>query len=152
MEFYVDGSCRGNGGPHSEGGYGVVGFENDQLIHAYSKKNISTTNNREEIRAILYVLINFGHKNPIVYSDSAYCVNTFNSWIYSWQRNGWVKSDNKVPENLDLIHIYWQLIHQGKSIQLQKVKGHNGVLGNEIADKLATGALTPEEVLNGKYK
>ena len=40
---------------------------------------------------------------PIIYSDSAYCVNTINDWMYRWERNGWLKSNNTTPENLDLI-------------------------------------------------
>lgn len=138
IEFYVDGSCSGNGTENSIGGFGVVGVENDEVIFTYSKINQPTTNNREELRAILYVLIHYGHLNPIVYSDSAYCVNSLTTWIYGWERKGWLKSDNKPPENLDLIQAYWELLQKGYSIQLRKIKGHVGHIYNEMADKLAT--------------
>lgn len=146
MEFYVDGSCLGIG----NGGFGIVGFENEKLTFAYSKRNENTTNNREEIRAILYVLLNYGYDNPIVYSDSAYCVNTFTSWIYNWESRGWLKGDNKPPENLDLIQAFWELLKTGRKIQLKKVKGHIGILGNELADALATGKTNPNKI-KGEY-
>ncbi len=75
---------------------------------------------------------------PQVYSDSAYAINTFTSWMFSWQKKGWLKSDNKTPENLDLIKSYFTLYEKGYRIELKKVKGHAGNKGNELADKLAT--------------
>ena len=139
IEYYTDGACSANGSANATGGFGVVGIENDQVVFTYSHHETGTTNNRQELKAILYTLINFGHENPIVYSDSAYCVNTFNQWMYGWARNGWLKSDNKPPENLDLIQAYYNLIQEGKRIQLRKCKGHQGIIGNELADKLARG-------------
>ena len=113
-------------------------MENGEVVFTYSKTNTPTTNNREELRAILYVLIQYGHLNPVVYSDSAYCVNSLTEWIYGWERRGWLKSDNQPPENLDLIKAYWEVLQKGYSIQLRKIKGHVGHKYNEMADKLAT--------------
>lgn len=86
-------------------------------------------------------MINYGKDKeiPIVYSDSAYSVNSLNTWIYSWQRNGWRKADKQIPKNLDLIQAYWELLNKGYKINLQKVKGHSDIEGNELADALATG-------------
>ena len=42
--------------------------------------------------------------------------------MFSWEKKGWIKSDNKIPENLDLIKpffIYWE---KGYRINLQKIK------------------------------
>ena len=80
-----------------------------------------------------------------------YCVNSFNNWINSWRRNGWKRAKNKELENKDLIMEYDNLLKQGYSINLQYVKGHNETIGNELADSLATGALTAQEVLNGQF-
>ena len=112
-----------------------------------------------ELKAILYSFLNYGvniNNNPllgfnnidipIVYSDSNYCVQTFNEWMFSWARNGWVKSDKQPPENLDLIQAYYDWYQKGYRIDLRKVKGHNGNKWNEVADQLATGKITPEEV------
>ena len=46
---------------------------------------------------------------PTIYSDSAYSVNTINDWMYRWVNNNWLKSDNKEPENLDLIQEIYRL-------------------------------------------
>ena len=47
--------------------------------------------------------------------------------MYNWERNGWIKSsDNKPPENLDLIKEYYNLIQEGYRINLIKIKGHYG--------------------------
>lgn len=152
MTFYTDGSCLKNGSVNATGGYGVVGVDdNNQLQFVRSRSCIGTTNNREELKAILYVMLNYGVKNgewsqpPIVYSDSAYCVNTFNQWMFNWANNNWVKSDKKTPENLDLIQAYYEWYQKGFRIELRKIKGHAGYEWNELADQLATGYITEEE-------
>ena len=82
---------------------------------------------------------------PIVYSDSNYCVQTFNDWMFTWERKGWIKSDKKVPENLDLIQAYFDWYQKGYRIDLRKIKGHSGHYWNEMADSLATGKVTPND-------
>ena len=78
----------------------------------------------------------------VIYSDSAYAINTFTNWMFSWERNGWLKGDGKVPENLELVKSFFNL-QKTYSIQLIKVQGHAGNEFNEIADKLATSAKLP---------
>ena len=153
MIIYTDGSCQGNGKSENTGGFGVVVLDNDEnLIYNYSKQTTNTTNNREELKAILYAMIQHGQKelqqwevkrleDPIVYSDSAYAVNTLTNWMFNWERNGWKKADNKTPENLDLIQAYFSLYQEGYRIDLRKVKGHNNNKWNEMADQLATGQI-----------
>ena len=157
MVIYTDGSCNGNGKAHNRGGFGVVVVDNDEkLLFNYNKRCEDTTNNREEIKAILYSFLNYGiniYNNdsfnievPVVYSDSNYCVQTFNEWMFGWANKGWIKSDKQTPENLDLIQAYYNWYNKGYRIDLRKVKGHAGNKWNEVADQLATGKLTPEEV------
>lgn len=141
ITIYTDGACSGNGKENSKGGFGVVVIKDDKIIDAYQEFSENTTNNREEIKAILWALKNYGYPKdefqyPLVYSDSMYCVNTFNEWMYNWARNGWIKSDKKPPENLDLIEEYF---NSDKKIELKYVRGHAGNKYNEIADGLATG-------------
>ena len=146
--FYTDGSCTNNGKANAKGGYGVVGVDEKGKVQFVRARNeTGTTNNRQELKAILYVMLNYGVKcdewgqPPIVYSDSAYCVNTLNEWMFNWAKNGWVKSDKKVPENLDLIQAYYEWYKQGYRIDLRKIKGHAGHQWNEMADDLATGRI-----------
>ena len=149
MIIYTDGSAHPNPGP---GGFGVVILDNDEnLLYTYSKQfEGKVTNNEMELKAFLYAFLNHGVKLndwnmnvPIVYSDSNYCVQTFNEWMFNWARNGWIKSDKKVPENLDLIQAYYDWYQKGYRIELRKIKGHAGHQWNEMADGLATGRIQP---------
>ena len=156
MIIYTDGSAHPNPGP---GGFGVIVLDNDEKIqYIYNKQfeKEKVTNNQMELKAILYAFLNYGvnintneftNNIPIVYSDSNYCVQTFNSWMFSWANNGWIKSDKKTPENLDLIKTYYNWYQKGYRIDLRKVKGHNGVKWNELADLLATGKISLEEAM-----
>lgn len=154
MICYTDGACRGNGKDSAAGGFGVVVLDDNQnIVDLYSKQCEGTTNNREELKAILYVMLKYGKKEynftidehpPVVYSDSAYCVNTFNDWMFRWANNGWVKSDKKIPENLDLVKEYYNSL---KKIDLRHIKGHAGHKYNELADKLATGKVKPDDII-----
>ena len=149
ITIYTDGSCKGNPGP---GGFGVVVLENDKIIFAHQESSQQTTNNRQEIKAILWALENFGNsqETPIVYSDSSYCVNSFNTWIHNWKRNGWTRSKGKELENKDLIRKYDSLTSQGYKIDLRKCAGHSGNLWNDLADALAVSAITAEDLMD-KY-
>lgn len=141
MIIYTDGSCQKNPGP---GGFGVVVLDdNENLIQQYSERCENTTNNREELKAILWAFLKYGNKENqiIIYSDSAYCVNTLTNWMFSWEKNNWKKSDNKTPENLDLIKPFFKHLQNGFFIDLRKIKGHSGQFWNEMADQLATGKI-----------
>ena len=141
MICYTDGSCQGNPGP---GGFGVVVLDdNENLITTYSEQYDYTTNNKMELSAILWAFLKYGSKDKIltVYSDSAYCVNTLTNWVFSWEKNNWKKSDNKTPENLDLIKPFFKHLQNGFFFFFLKIKGHAGDKWNELADQLATGKI-----------
>lgn len=147
--IYTDGSCRGNGAKNSSGGFGVVITKDDELVATYRKDcKTGTTNNREELKAILYAFSEYGKYNPVVYSDSAYCVNAINTWMWNWKAFNWVKStDKKPPENIDLFKAFDSLYNIGLKMDLRKISGHSGHKWNELADRLATGE---EEATIGK--
>jgi len=153
MTIYIDGSAHPNPGP---GGFGVVGMNDEgKVIFCHQEQKTQTTNNEMELAAALYALAMFGSEaikgTPLqVYCDSAYVVNTLTNWKNSWKRNGWKKSDKRTPENLTLIQSFDIIEEKGYRIELRKVKGHSGFLGNEIADKLATNTMTEQEVMK-KY-
>lgn len=145
ITIYTDGSCRGNPGP---GGWGAVVLEDDNIIDVAQEKAAQTTNNRMELSAILWAMEKYGSSRdiPIVYSDSAYCVNSLTNWIYKWQTNGWRKANNQEIENLDFMQRYLELESNGKRIDLRKCRGHAGQTWNEMADGLATGRLKMEDI------
>ena len=60
VTIYTDGACSPNPG---KGGYGVVIYDdNNNLIDCYSHYENNTTNNIQEIKAILYTFLNYGIK------------------------------------------------------------------------------------------
>ena len=67
MIIFTDGACSGNGKANNSGGFGVVVMDNYEtyVIDAYSKRNNDTTNNREELKAILYTFLNYGVRPPV---------------------------------------------------------------------------------------
>ena len=149
MIIYTDGSCIGD----RSGGFGVVALDdNEELMEVHAEQTPETTNNREELKAIIWATRHYGkslfdepdYPVPVVYSDSAYCVNTLTEWMYGWERKGWRKADNKVPENLDLIQEYFELSKVSK-IELRKCAGHSGNKWNDLADALATNKIGKKE-------
>ena len=151
--LYTDVSCL----ERKERSKEIIGLDKDnKVIYAYQEREELTTNNRMEMKAILHTMEFFGKLDNgfaqpiIVYSDSRYCVNTFTDWAFKWRANNWIKSDNKTPENLDLVQKYMEYIDKGYMIDLRYIRGHNGTLGNELADQLATGKILVSEVME-KY-
>ena len=60
--------------------------------------------------------------SPVIYSDSAYCINTFTDWMYKWEKNNWQKANGSEPENLDLIQAYYNKEQEGYRVYFKKVK------------------------------
>ena len=70
------------------------------MVRYYKRLCEDTTNNREELKAILKVFQlsqtpEYKGVELVIYSDSAYAVNMINSWIHSWSRNNWKNSKKK---------------------------------------------------------
>ena len=75
-----------------------------------------------------------GFLKPVIYSDSAYCVNIINDWMYNWEKNGWKRPKNQEVKNLEIIK---QIFELADIAELRKVPGHSGVQWNEYVDSLA---------------
>jgi len=152
IEIYIDGSCKNNGAKENCGGFGVVAITKDEdlqsdprILYTYSEQFKNTTNNRMELSALLYALEltqnKYKQEKCIIKSDSAYCVNIFNNWIYNWNKNNWTRAKNQPIENLDLVKQIWEYCKiEWPNFIIEKVKGHDNLLGNEIADALATAS------------
>ena len=138
IEIYTDGSCIKD----NKGGFGIVITENNQILDTYSERYNDTTNNQMEMKAILwaihYIIDNNITDKVIIYSDSQYAISSFIDWAPGWERNGWVRSRGEPVLNLELVQEGYKLLGDYGNIILKKVKGHNGVEFNEIADMLAT--------------
>lgn len=146
LHIYTDGSTKGNGKKHSKGGYGIVIFDDNHqhLINAYYEHQNNTTNNRMELAAILktFEILNNKYKGiPVtIYSDSSYVINILTSWIYTWSQNNWIASNKGTIKNLDLVqslYEYYNIDFFICQVNFVKVKGHCGIVGNELADALS---------------
>ncbi len=155
INIYVDGACNGNPGP---GGFGVIILEDEyiqsfggqpqktdkkHIAYAYSEQCKQTTNNREELKAIIHAFElaqkTFPNETCIIHSDSSYSVNTCNNWIFNWARNSWKNSKKQTVENLDLMKILYNYLSMDFfTCQVTYCKSHCGILENELADALAT--------------
>ena len=79
------------------------------------------------------------NEDYIIYSDSSYCVNVINNWMLQWGRSNWKNSRGKIIANQDLIiPLYHYYTKKNLNCQIMKIKGHSEILGNELADALAT--------------
>jgi ribonuclease HI len=134
---FTDGACSGNPGP---GGWGALlqwgGRERELTGSARD-----TTNNRMEMRAVIEALKALNQPCHVkIHSDSALIVNAFKqSWIDSWQKRGWKKSDKKPVENQDL---WKEMLAAMKphDVEWIKVKGHSDNERNNRVDALAVEA------------
>ena len=138
VTIYTDGACSGNPGP---GGYAAIIMLEDNKKEIFGAE-ANTTNNRMELRAAIEGLKAL--KRPckvMLYSDSAYLVNAYNSnWVNSWKKNGWKNSSKEPVKNVDL----WQDIESLRQIHdvtFVKVKGHADNEFNNRCDELAVAAI-----------
>lgn len=159
IKIYTDGSCIGKNqrGAKNEGGWGYVVYENNRIIAAKSGRKAQTTNNEMELTAIVEALIDYGVPSdswdiPVLYSDSAYSVNSLTCWYHNWRNNAWKRKGDLPIENLSLIQTAISLIEGAHYLDIQKIKGHEGLEGNEIADLLATGKIAPNKLLELNYE
>ena len=145
--IYTDGGCRGNPGLGAWAAILISEKHNLRLEIGESEDN--TTNNRMEMKAAIKALERLKHSHNIkLHSDSAYLVNGMTKWIYSWQKNNWIKSDKKPVENKE----YWlKLIELSKkhNIEFIKVKGHSNNKENNRADEIVN-ILMDEHIENGQ--
>lgn len=145
LEFYTDGSCLGNGGEDNVGGWAWAMYEDGNFIMTQAGAAHNTTNNRMELTAMIEALgyitsSDYINDTIIIYSDSSYIINCYNQkWYKSWEKNGWKNSKKQPVKNPDL----WRILipfFERENITFEKVKGHNGVKGNEVVNNLAVSA------------
>jgi len=119
--IHTDGACKGNPG---QGGWGAVIEQNGDQIRL-SGGEPQTTNNRMEMTAVIKGLEAVDRSAKVlISSDSTYVVNTMTK---GWKR----KANHDLWERLDALV-------QSRDVSWRWVRGHNGDLGNELADLLAT--------------
>lgn len=145
MHIFSDGACDPNPG---EAGSGVAVYESGQLSELwYGSYEPLGTNNTAELNALHQALKiaaerkENGHKVQVL-SDSSYSVNAMVKWAAGWEKNGWTrKGDNELANKELIADMYGQYKSLNSEVDLVHVKGHSGVEGNELADRLSMLAL-----------
>lgn len=143
MRIFTDGACSGNPGP---GGWAAI-FNFEDKTRKLVGYEVHTTNNRMELIAVVNALkkIKVLKKSETlkkydgieIYSDSAYVVNAVNNkWIDSWKKNGWKTTSKDDVKNAELWRELDELL-KVVDVKLIKVKGHAGIMSNEMADEEA---------------
>lgn len=148
LDVYCDGACKNNPGV---GGWGVYIQVHQDWIQEKRKDTLnyelyggekSTTNNIMEMTALIkaaeWIVLNHYQKNKVIFHiDSAYIINCYKEkWYTQWFQNDWKTSNKKTVKNKEL----WEkiiVLFEQPNFHFEKVKGHNGNKGNEIADMLA---------------
>lgn len=74
-----------------------------------------------------------------------YTKDGITSWLPNWKKNGWKTSNATDVRNkeiwLSLSTCYDALKLKGIQLDMQWVKGHANVYGNEMADQLASAGI-----------
>jgi len=152
MAIYTDGACEPNPGP---GGWGLVVFMDGDIKNIdYAQYGYSdnTTNNIMELTAILmaFDVIPDTELAATIFSDSRYCVDGINSWMHKWQKKGWKKKGGAI-KNLDLWKEIFDKVKEFPRVKLEWVRGHNGDMGNELADEFAELGLSSQKDMKINY-
>ena len=139
VKIYCDGACSGN--PGNAGSGLAIYSSKKKPVLLYGAYEEVGTNNIAELNALHQALIiaSQTHSENIIsiYSDSKYAIDCISTWAYGWKANGWTKKGGEI-KNLELIIEAHNLYEKLKNkIEIIHVKGHSGVEGNELADRMA---------------
>ncbi|MDE1318197.1 hypothetical protein L9X50_09285 [Vibrio aestuarianus] len=138
--IYVDGAAPNNQHVCMRGGIGLVVMDEDnEIVHEESITIDRKTDSAELELLALVEALEYAEDGDVIYSDSDYCVKGFNIWMDDWKDRGWRRADKKPVKNRHL----WQQVDElssRKYVEVEKVKAHSGIEGNERADTLAVDA------------
>lgn len=133
LSIFCDGGARGNPGPAA---IGFVVFQNNKIVHKFSKRIGETTNNVAEYQAVIAALEWLSKNYPIIQSSNQLINFYLDSQLIVNQLNGNFKIKNS---NLQ------KLIVRAKNLE-RKISGEISYSyvsrrKNKIADALVNQAL-----------
>lgn len=126
FQLYTDGGYSMSG---DFGAFAYVILQDGVLLHKYAEKIEHETNNRAEIKAILYGVKALPNNSEVeVFSDSQYAL-------------GVLSGKYKAKKNPELVEKYKMMVVD-KNIKASYtwVRGHNGNAWNEVCDQLCNEA------------
>ena len=122
LRIFTDGSCRPNPGQMR---IGVVALRGEAVAHRVSQPMGYGTSNQAELLAVREALRWAPQDEPVeLHVDSKYVCGVIS--------RGW-----NVLKNTELVAEIRELYRCRPRIRMVKVRGHAGVLGNELADRAA---------------
>ena len=138
ITYYTDGSASPNPGP---GGYAVI---KELQPHLIGSEEGQTTNIRMEGKAILAALKDASGEHCEIFTDSEFWINVITKWAPGWEAKGWKKKGGEI-KNLEIVQEVYP-IYQQSNATLTWVRGHEGDIGNELADEWANKARERGEI------
>ncbi|MDR3392329.1 MAG: ribonuclease HI [Sulfuriferula sp.] len=104
----------------------------------------NVTNNVAELAAAYFSLMHaqeYTIDRVLILTDSEYVRKGMDSWVTSWKKYGWKRSDGSEITNVEdwkrLSELTDTLRSKGVTVNFEWVKAHNDILGNVKADRLA---------------
>lgn len=144
---YTDGACVRNGTKHAAAGVGVFWGNEDprnvsRPVHGFPTNNVAELEAIEDAIETI-VTTRKPHTEYRILSDSQYAIHALTLWFSRWARSNWRTSNGSPVKNVELIQrIHEKLLLLGDMVKLVHVRGHVGIIGNEMADALASRACT----------
>lgn len=154
LDIWTDGAINIHA-PNKPGGWSSVYVYDNALVYTQWAGVAPTTSQQMELMGVIMglenilnieVLSTLQYNEIRIFSDSAYIINCMTAlWYIEWKFNNWTTSSTGEPvKNREfwerLLNIIDTINKRGILITWHKVKGHCGLLYNEIADKLAVKA------------
>jgi ribonuclease HI len=154
--IYTDGSAS-----HRDkyGGWGICLMCGDVTVEKFGGM-CEVTSSQMELMAIQEALRSLKRESKAfratIYSDSQYSVKAHTLWCDKWQRHNWIKSDGDPVANVEILKETRRLLgwlrSAGHNIRFRWVRGHAGLEGNELADKLAKRGRAAMMLKHGKLR
>ena len=112
-----------------------------------------TTNNSAELAGVVQAFEKAAELNlatTLIYTDSKYVQEGYTDFLNKWQLAGWLNSKGRPIANVELwkrlIELKDLILLRNGKVRIGWVKGHNGNLGNHLADFYATqGTISAEK-------
>lgn len=154
VNIYCDGACDPNPG---QAGTGIAIYRQGALTELwYGLYNPAGTNNTAELLGLHHAL-EFAKQavasklSVAVHCDSKYAIDCITTWAFGWKAKGWTRKGGEI-KNLSLIQDAHALyLGMADSIQVLHVKGHAGIEGNELADRMSILAVDHKEAALLQY-
>lgn len=154
LQIYCDGACDPNPG---NAGSGIAVYRDGHVAELwFGLHHPNGTNNTAELNALYHALLmgeqamQAGQTAEIL-SDSKYALSCIDVWAAGWEKRGWKKAGGAI-KNLAIIQTSYTLYNRIKpAIRLTHIRGHMGVEGNELADRMAMLAVQTRQAELRRY-